>query len=398
MEKTIRQVHGGDRYRNQVKLDFSVNTNPFGMPAAVKRIMREAVGRYPDQYCGCYPDPACSGLRRALEDCYGISAESIVCGNGASELIYAVVNAVDRECRRRLSASARNSGLKAVLPVPSFGEYERALHAVGAQIQYHTLRAREGFAVTEELLDELSPNVDLLILCNPGNPVGNLIADEVLERILDLCGVNGTVVLLDECFLELTAADDRQQNKSRSPDGRDCSCVAAFGERMRELTARRPNVILLKAFTKLYAIPGLRLGYCVCSAARLLRAVRAQLPCWDVSGIAQLAGMTALDSGKNTDYISQSRAAIAVERKFLAQELDRHGMLVLSGQANFICFYNRRRPADDLYAGLLDTGILIRDCGSFAGMDRGWYRIAVRPRWENVVFITELGKLTEYPG
>ena len=105
-----------------------------------------------------------------------------------------------------------------------------------------------------------------------------------------------------------------------------------------------------------------------------------------------------MDSGKNTDYISQSKAAIAVERKFLAQELDRHGMLVLPGQANFICFYNRNRPADDLYAGLLENGILIRDCGGFAGMDRGWYRIAVRPRWENVVFITELGKLTEYPG
>lgn len=389
------QLHGGDRYRNHVKLDFSVNINPLGMPEYAGEALREAVRGSADVW-EWYPDPVCSRLREALAAYHLVPKEAVLCGNGASELILAIVRAkaayvIERDMCRG-AAKGERKALRVVLPVPSFAEYERAAAAAGAQCIYHSLKKEIGFALTETVLETLTRDVDMLFLCNPNNPTGNLIPDALLRRILEHCRENKITVLLDECFLELSVSefdkakrdtDARQREEASRSDVRQGEEASRLDMRTAELVSDYPNLIVLKAFTKLYAMPGVRLGYCISTDRTLREMIKEQLPCWNVSGIAQLAGMTVLDNKKRIDYISQSRRLIREERDWLTKALEALGIEPVPGCANFICFYADALSYGNLYEKLLKKGILIRDCSGFRGMESGWYRIAVRPHKEN---------------
>lgn len=352
------QMHGGMPQDEPVQLDFSVNINPLGMPGYVKEALREAIDSG-DGLWEAYPDPMCGEMRKLLARCHHVPAERILCGNGASELIMAAVRAFQ---------SRKETGpLSCVLPVPSFLEYERALLAVGARIVYHRMREEEHFTLTKSLLEKLTPETDLLFLCNPNNPTGSLLSETFLQVILEQCKNNGIAVILDECFWELAQP-------------------SASGVRRAGCFDRYPDLVVLKAFTKLYAMPGLRIGYCICPDAVLAGRIEAQLPCWNVSGIGQMAGLTVLKNGTNADYISQSREIIERERSYLERELQKLGMKVLPGQANFLCFYSEQ----PVYERLLEKGILIRDCSNFKGLGTGWYRIAVRKHEENVQLMEQM--------
>lgn len=396
---TAVQLHGGDRYRNHVKLDFSVNTNPLGMPEYVREALQKAVCGPADLW-EWYPDPACGRLRESIASYHHIAKEWILCGNGASELITAAVRAcavyaagyASKPGEERNVWQEVRSAPRIVLPVPSFTEYERTATASGAECVYHNLNRENGFALTETVLEKLTPDTDMLFLCNPNNPTGSLISEELLRRILKHCRKNNITVLLDECFLELCApesgtlnfdmpeADAAERRFDAQPDKENTIDSAT---RAGKLASEYPNLIVLKAFTKLYAMPGMRLGYCICTDRTLRERIREQLSCWNVSGIAQFAGMTVLDSKKRIDYISQSKRMIQKERDWLTEELRMPGIKTVPGRANFICFHADPRFYDNLYETLLKKGILIRDCSGFRGMESGWYRIAVRPHEEN---------------
>lgn len=404
------RFHGGDRYRNKVRLDFSVNTNPMGMPDFVKRTLGRTLHSCLDLCCEWYPDPECDKLREALAVRHHIPKERIVCGNGACELIYAVVNALARtsvsagtgpETPAHGSVSSGYRRMRAVLPVPSFGEYEQALQAADADITYYSLKAEKDFMWEERILEALTPGVDLLFLCNPNNPAGNKIPDRLLHVILRHCMERKITVLLDECFLELALEEDEERGEKKY--------------RIACLTGQYPNAVILKAFTKLYAMPGLRLGYCVSGDRELLRRMRGQMPCWNVSGIAQFAGLTVLDNESLNDYISQSVKIIKKERSYLQKGLTDLGFYVVPGCANFLCFSAEHRPkgsfpveegardgmavhspaapCEDLYERLLASGILIRDCSSFRGLGKGWYRIGVRLHQENERLLQALANI-----
>lgn len=364
MDKMQIPEHGGDRYRNEVVLDFSVNTNPFGMPEWIKTKLENALQADTRLY-EWYPDPLCEQVRTRLALYHDIPKEHILCGNGASELICAVVRAAAVIKHGRHPSAA----LRCVLPIPSFGEYERALLAVQAEIDYHMLSEKNDYQLTESLLTALTTDTDMLILTNPNNPTGTMISEELLEQICVSCRKKGIIVLLDECFLELT--------------------FGAEPERGFSFLKTYPNVILLKAFTKAYAMAGLRFGYCMCADTELLQNISRQLPCWNVSGIAQLAALTVLDNEKKIDYISQTKELLLKEHSYLETELKALGMNVLPNCANFICFYDSQQQID-LYEALLAHKILIRDCAGYPGMKKGWYRIAVRTHEENVSLIQHL--------
>jgi len=344
------QIHGGMPQGSAVDLDFSVNTNPLGMPGHVRERLAEAVNSGKELW-EKYPDPACTKLRELLAHRHLVQPERIVCGNGASELIMALV--------RMLRHRKGKLPLRCILPVPSFSEYERALLAAGAEINCYMLKETEDFSLTEALIDRLTSDMDLLFLCNPNNPTGRLIPGPLLSAILKRCRERDITVILDECFLELAGGEYR--------DG--------------------SGPIVLKAFTKLYAIPGLRLGYCICPDQATAEETAAQIPCWSVSGIAQMAGLTVLEWDEDIDYISQSREIIVRERDWLKERLISLKLRVIPGEANFLCFYCGGVP---LFEKMLEKRILIRDCGNFRGMGKGWYRIAVKRHEENVILIQRL--------
>lgn len=348
------QIHGGDIYRNTVELDFSVNGNPCGMPAGVKEALHQAV-----EQCVHYPDPDVEGLREKLAESLRVAGQQILVGNGASELFPAIVRAV--------------APRRTVIPVPSFGGYTYAVSAWSGDTFYVPLCEDNGFTLTEEILPVLDGQTDLLVLAQPNNPVGNLIEETQLERVLAHCREKGVRVILDECFLELCPQGARKSFASR---------VNTY-----------PNVLVVRAFTKTYAMPGVRLGYAVCSDVKLLERVRGQLSEWNVSVLAQAAGIAALE---DRTYLKESVKQIAMWREQLAAGLETLGFRVYPGETNFVLFkWDQelkqelgREPEQNqmqgyLYRAMLERKILIRDCSNYRGLGVGYYRVAVRTKEEN---------------
>ena len=326
--------HGGDIYANKgIILDFSVNLNPLGIPPGVRQALMEA----PDALSR-YPDRDCRALTGALSRREGVPPEQILCGNGAADLIY-------RLC----------FGLKpkrALICAPTFAEYGRAAGLAGATLTCHRLREEEGFAVTRRILADIG-GVELVFLCNPNNPTGQLVSPGLVEEIASACQQAGALLLMDECFLDFTPAGSA-----------------------KGLMNRYPGLVLLKAFTKTYAMAGLRLGYLLTRNARALGAAGAYAQPWSVSAPAQLAGVAALEAD---GWLEKTRAAVAGERGFLEAGLSALGLKVYPGQANFLLMKSSR----PLYGPLLERGLLVRSCAGFEGLDERFIRVCVKTREEN---------------
>lgn len=334
--------HGGDCYRNQIDYDFSININPLGMPEESKRAAFEGIllsDRYPD-YKG-------EALCRALAKAEGVPEESVILGNGAAELIYGLCHGLQPK--------------KSLIPVPSFQEYEAAVFSARGEITYYIMKEEADFRLSEEILSLITEDTDILFLSNPNNPTGSLTDKALLMKIARRCEKTGTWFCLDECFLP-------------------------FLDREGELTMKHelsgfPHMIVLRAFTKVYGMPGLRLGYGLTAGEELCRRLKAALPVWNTSIPAQMAGEAAL---KDKEYLVKARALIQKEKGFLMEELSRGiAHKIYASEANFIFFRSR----EDLKERLLERKVLIRSCHNFKGLSEGFFRIGVRTHEENLAFI-----------
>jgi len=342
------QYHGGDIYRNQIRLDFSVNTNPLGMPDPVKEALHQAVEEAEN-----YPDIRAQALSAAVTEQLQVRKEQLVFGNGASELFHAVLHAIKPS--------------KILIPVPSFLGYEEAAKAIDCEVIFYEMKKEENFCLTDRILDVLDENISLVFLANPNNPVGNLVEPELIFQIAEKCRQCDITLVLDECFMELTGKEQ----------------TYSFLKRLDEF----PNVVVIRAFTKLYAIPGVRLGYLVCEQ-NLAEKIRLQLPEWNLSVFAQRAGVAAI---KEQEYIARAVVCIQTQRQFLLEELQAAGCSVFDSNADYLLFYSEM----PLYELFLQRGILIRDCSNFRGLQRGYYRIAVKSEEQNRMFAEVLREIHE---
>ena len=253
-------IHGGDVYsaRQKMKqepLDFSANINPMGMPPGAVRAAADAL-----QQCTQYPDPLCRELRAALAAYEGIPAEQIVCGNGAADLIFRIVAATHPR--------------RALLLAPTFAEYEQALRAMDCSIAYFPLQESEGFVLPEAFLQQLTPEINLLFLCNPNNPTGRTVPPALLREIWKRCEEAGILLVVDECFNEFLEHPEQNTLKGVLKTG--------------------ANSVILKAFTKSFAMPGLRLGYGLCGNGDLAERIFSCGQPWGVSLPDQVVGVAAL--------------------------------------------------------------------------------------------------------
>ena len=332
--------HGGNVYTGRpVRIDFSSNLNPLGMPETVKRALTEDPTRFEK-----YPDPSCTDLRRCIADWHGLSPEDILPGNGADDMIY------------RLCTVLRPN--RVLLTAPSFSEYAKAAVSSGASIKYHTLQEKNGFALTEAFLGDITEDVELVWLCTPNNPTGRTIPPPLLRRVADRCEAMSIRLVIDECFLCF----------SDQP-----SCVSWLPE-YRFLA-------VLDAFTKRFAMAGLRLGYLMSRDHDLLRRLREGGPCWNVSGPAQIGGIAAMDHTQ--PYLEQARRIIAQESPWLREQLTLFGMKVYPSDANYLFFYSPF-PLQEL---LREKGLLIRSCDNYPGLGEGFYRICVHTHEKNEILI-----------
>ena len=334
-------AHGGDIYRNKVKQDHSVSLNPNGTPEAVLCALKDA-----KDASGAYPDPMQERVRERIAKTVGVDASCVVAGNGASELLLAAVRSAMPE--------------KAFLFEPSFTGYAHVLNACGCEILRHTLKRENGFAVTFEDAEAVPDDADPVLLCDPGNPSGRRIPEDVLEAILTRARENAQTVIIDESFLALSEP----------------------AERAAKILAAHENVILIRSLTKLFAIPGVRAGYALSSKEQIEK-ITAQLPEWNLSCYGEAAIVAGMDVLNETDYLKDSLALIKNERNYLMRALH---MLGLKSYESVSCYLLFSGPKE-LGGELLRRGILIRECGDFYGLTDRDYRIGIRTHEENAALM-----------
>ena len=345
----MKLVHGGDTvgYRERYghdALDFSANVSPLGIPEAVARAIGEAAFQ-----ADKYPDPLCRALTAALGKAEDVPKDWILCGNGAADLIF----------RLALAKKPRH----ALILAPTFAEYAAALETVDCEIRRYTLDEADDFAPSDGILAAIEPPVDLVFLCQPNNPTGQVADRSLMRRILARCETVGALLAVDECFLDFLP---------------DCESWT-----MKPDLAAHPSLLILKAFTKLYGMAGVRLGYGLCADTDLLARMRNAGQPWAVSSLAQGAGLAALEQG---DYVARVRALTETERPYLLAGLRALGLRTIEGKANYLLF----RADEALGERLEKRGVVVRRCGNYPGLDDTWYRTAVRTRRENDALLAAL--------
>ncbi len=319
-------------------LDFSVNVNPLGMCPKAKEAAAQALARGAE-----YPDARYRRLCKAISGHYSVPPEFVIPGNGAADLIWRI--------------AAMKSGGRALLTAPTFSEYESALSAFGWKIRRHVLLHENGFALTEDILPNITPDLDVFFLCNPNNPTGKTVNRELLLKISERCRECGVLLCADECFNGFL---DNSGHHS-----------------LRNQLNQNDNLVIIGALTKLYAMAGLRLGFALCANRELRERLWASCQSWPVSVIAEEAGIAAL---RDETYLEHSLSLLRIERLRIKEMLETFSFEVIGGEANYLFFRTDIPAFGELLA---KKGLLIRDCSNYQGLSEGYYRIAIRMPAEN---------------
>ncbi|WP_027954557.1 threonine-phosphate decarboxylase CobD [Halobacillus kuroshimensis] len=328
--------------------DFSVNTNPYGSPEGLKGHMANHLDLIHE-----YPDPEQKRLTERIALMQDLPEEHVLVGNGASELIHMLARFWQ--------------GRRVGIIQPTFSEYQKACEAYGCEIiDLHVSEKRNFHLFIPDILPHL-PNLDLLILCHPNNPTGRTYRPDVLYGLLKLCEFNDVQVVIDEAFYDFVSGEP-----FFSPD------LFEF-----------PNVLLLRSLTKMYSIPGLRLGYLMGEAA-VVEALKRLQPEWSVNALAEEAGMYCLSQ---EGFARKTAADISREKAYLFLQLKRLGYTPLSTETNFFLMRDPfHSQADDMIGFLLQEGLTVRHTNNFKGLNGAFVRVAVKQRTDNEQLLEALEK------
>lgn len=353
-----RPRHGGNRlWAAQVGrcspdqiLDFSASLNPLGPPATVLQALQTAILSTPPLAITTYPDPGMTRLRQVLGQIHGVDPDWILVGNGAAELL--------------TWAAREGSALQAVaLLEPAFSDYHRALGGAGVPISPIPLPCQLGppFPSLPELLRpwlRRAPRPRGLWLNLPHNPTGQIWP---LHQVLD-CLPQFDQVMVDEAFMDFLP----------QPQGEiDPQAPASLLPWVREF----PQLMVIRSLTKLFTVPGLRMGFGVAHPERLQRWSRWRDP-WSVNGLAEVAALAAL---QDREFQQRTQAWLSPARQHLFQGLDRlPGVIPWPGVANFLLVQFPLSVPWLQQALLRRHQILVRDCLSFQGLGERFCRIGVR--------------------
>ncbi len=355
-------VHGADvleaaeeiGLKREDVLDFSSSVNPFGPSEKTLNAVKESFGQIAN-----YPDSCANQLRSAIARHYkGITSNNITVGNGSTELIYLFADAF--MCK----------GDVAVVPAPSFGEYENAVRKTGEKIKY--VKLGNSFRIVPDAFEKaMEKKAKIVYLCNPNNPTSILASSEILSEIIEKALRRDILVFLDEDFLEFVENGDQY----------------SLINRIKEF----PNLFVLRSFTKIFGLTGLRIGYGIASEEITDILMNAKIP-WNVNCLGQAAAVAALN---DEDHLKKTLDLVKQEKAFLLTELAKLKKLkVYPPDANFFFIDIRKTgfTASRLRRKMLDVGVLIRDCSSFSGLDEYFIRVAVKTRKENEKMLAALKK------
>lgn len=376
-KETKMDFHGGNIYKifreKNIKeiLDYSSNINPYGIPESLKKRITENL-----EILERYPDPDYVELRQKLSNLNKVNLSDIILGNGATEIIFLFMKVINPK--------------KILIVSPTFGEYERAVKATEIsgdtvdlscsngdnknienkkiEIEYFELKESDDFKLNiGNLKNELENKYDLLIICNPNNPTGKFLKLAQTEEILKECNKYDTKLFIDEAFIEFLE------------DGMKESIINTEGN--------KKNLFVTRAFTKFFAIPGLRLGYGMYFDKELEKKISEKKEPWSVNNIAEMAGLTVLD---DAEYIEKTLKWIAEEKIYMYEKLNKiSGIKVYETEVNFITgkidekLFSEGLNVKVLREKMLEQGILIRDASNFKFLDERFFRLAIKDRASN---------------
>ena len=352
-------LHGSDIYTTAIELDinenaiiyFSSNINPYWLAEGIKESIIQSL-----EHANRYPDFNCRELLQALSEYENVQKDNIFCSNGWIESIFRLLNFLRPK--------------NALIIAPTFNEFEHALESINCKINYYYLNEENDFALDEGILDYIDQDIDIVYICNPNNPTAQLTEKKLIEKILAYCEKVDANVVIDECFMDFVS--DKEEYSAN------------------KLLGIYSNLIILKSLSKTYSMAGVRLGYCMSSNIKIMDGIREYGPTWNVSSMAQAAGIAAV---QETDYLKESIKYIEEQKGYLIDKLEMINLKVYPSYANFILF--KCEKDIDLKYELLQYGILIRDCSDYEGLGAGYYRIAVKKDEDNKLLIRALKNILQ---
>jgi threonine-phosphate decarboxylase len=359
MPVNINHDHGGNleqaaeifRKDQDAFLDFSANINPLGIPDGLKEILVHSLSRITG-----YPDPDYKALRQQLAEYTGIPADRIIPGNGAAEIISLLFQTLKPN--------------RVLIPAPTFAEYEKSAAFAGAEVYHFELREEANFQPgMEQLVMETAKGFDCLALCNPNNPTSTLLKQPQLDYLIRQAARYRVMVVIDEAFIELT--EDASSNST-------VKWVTTYD-----------NLFIIRAFTKIFAVPGLRLGYGI-GNRDLINKMFSRCQPWPVNTLAACAGEYLTQAG---EYLSRTSAWLTEEKEWLYGKLgDIPTIKAFPPEANFILVKLLGGAPDSgtLRERMGKKGILIRNAANFRYLNDRYFRVAVKDRASNLRLVETL--------
>lgn len=330
-------------------IDFSHNVNPFGVPNFIRDKWSEWLS-----VIETYPDPLAQSFTETLAEKIGVTNDWILVGNGGAELI----SLLGRLFRKK----------RVMIVQPAFSEYETACQSNDCQVFYHQLQADNWRLSPKQVISQVENiHAEALFLCTPNNPTGVVFDETAVLEIVHACQQRKITVVIDEAFY-----DFYQPTRS----------FATY-------ILQYPNLVILRSLTKMYAIPGLRLGYAIAHPEIIQKLANYQ-PHWSVNGIALQAGQACV---VHSDHVYQTIHYINEERQRLFQFFKDNHFIFSKSQVNF--YLLRDRFNDDplqLFRFLLEKGIVPRHTANFPGLDGRWLRFAVKLKHENDLLLEALAE------
>jgi threonine-phosphate decarboxylase len=357
--------HGGDvwgfarKYRVPLEkvLDFSGPINFLGpSPKAV-----EAVKKYA-RLIRFYPDPNPVELRKEIAKYvgHGVDEANIILGNGSIELIYIITEALP-------------CGFKAVIPVPSFTEYEKAALRVGGEPIF--VKLPDDFDLdVESVKKAVTKDTRIVSICNPHSPSGTLYSRNNILDLVEFCRKKNIIVSIDENYIEFS---EKEQDTT----------LAGYVKKYE-------NLFVIRSVTKFYGMPGIRFGYGIATEGLIDTLQTVRQP-WSINS---LAGYVTLAAFKDIEFIKNAKLTIAKERaKFAEMLCEISGLHVFPSVTNFLLvkILLKKVTATILRDELAKEGLLIRDCSTFVGLDNSYFRVTVRASRENKRLIKNLKGILE---
>lgn len=336
-------LHGGNIYKlkrdNGIEvLDYSSNINPLGVPSSFKKAVIENF-----ETLEKYPDIDYVELRAAIGDYNNCNIDNVVVGNGATEVLFLYMKAVKAK--------------KVLIIAPTFAEYERAARAAGRDVKFFPLS--KDFSLNENMLLEFITDEDVVVMCNPNNPTGKFQDLEKIKKIADFLERKNKKLFIDEAFIEFV---DNWKDKT------------AF-------LLKHKNIFILRALTKFFALPGVRLGYGLTYDEAILNEIKNIREPWSVNGVAEIAGKTML---LDTLYIHETENWIKKEKLWFYEELCKiDNIEATPTETNFILVKLLNDNAKSFRKKMIENGVLVRDASNFMFLDESYIRLAIKDRKKN---------------